>query len=440
MKLSVDGRYNATSRKCDEARRQWSLYSAPADGQEPLMSDASRDAKSDGGDCCAGRNADHSGNAWRDYIEIAAAALIVAATYLSLTQLDLIPRSLAVSDNLNYGLILVIGLAASVSTCIAVTGGLLVAIAARYSATHAHVAGPQQFKLHLYFNAGRIISYALLGGAIGALGATLTFSAEANAILIVLASLVMIVLGLQMLKLLPPLGTMRLRMPAPMAERVRRYTAGETGSAAFLLGASTFFFPCGFTQALQLYVLAKGSALTGALTMLVFALGTLPALLSLSAISSFLTGKLQIFLFRLAGVAVVVLGIVNIQHGVVLSGNSINWTSLLNRVESASGDGALPLVDGKQIAEMKIVGLDYEPHRFSVKQGVPVLWRIDASEAAGCGRILIAPKLGIRRLLSPVASNVIAFTPNEPGDLQFNCGMGMMTPDSGFTVVPDAKG
>lgn len=406
------------------------------------MSDAPRDetGTKSGRDCCGGENTGRPGNTRRDYIEIAAAILLFAAAYLLLTQLDLIPRTLAVSDNLDYGLIFLIGLAASVSTCIAVTGGLLVAIAARYSAAHAHVAGPERFKLHLCFNAGRIISYTLLGAAIGALGSALTFSAEVNAILIVLASLVMIVLGLQMLKLLPPLGIFRLRMPRDLAERLARHADRETGSAAFLLGASTFFLPCGFTQALQLYVLAKASAPTGALTMFVFALGTLPALLSLSALSSFLKGKMQSRLFRLAGVAVVFLGLVNIQYGLVLSGNGVNWASLFSRSESIPAGAALPLVDGKQIAEMKIVGLDYEPHRFSVKQGVPVLWRIDASEAAGCGRILIAPKLGLRRLLSPAATNVIAFTPNEPGDLQFNCGMGMMTPDSGFTVVPDAKG
>jgi uncharacterized protein len=407
------------------------------------MSDAPRDetVTTSDGECCGGENTGRPGNTRRDYTEIAAAALVIAAAYLLLTQIDLVPRSLTVSDNLNYGLIFLIGLAASVSTCMAVTGGLLVAIAARYSATHAHVSGPERFKLHLFFNAGRIISYTLLGAAIGALGSALTFSAKVNAILIVLASVMMIVLGLQMLKLLPPLGLVQLRLPGVLAERLRRYTTRETGSAAFLLGASTFFFPCGFTQALQLYVLAKGSALTGALTMLVFALGTLPALLSLSALSSFLKGKLQTYLFRLAGVAVVLLGIVNIQYGLVLSGNGVNWASLFDHDKtSAAKDEGLPLIDGKQIAEMKIVGLDYEPHRFSVKQGVPVLWRIDASEAAGCGRILIAPKLGIRRLLSPAATNVIAFTPTEPGDLQFNCGMGMMTPDSGFTVVPDAKG
>ena len=82
-----------------------------------------------------------------------------------------------------------------------------------------------------------------------------------------------------------------------------------------MLGAATFFLPCGFTQALQLYVLAKASVAAGALTMLAFSLGTLPALLSLSAVSSFARGAFQRHFLKVAGVAVIVLGLMNIQYG-----------------------------------------------------------------------------------------------------------------------------
>jgi hypothetical protein len=98
----------------------------------------------------------------------------------------------------------------------------------------------------------------------------------------------------------------------------------------------------------------------------------------------------------------------------------------------------VPIVDGKQIVDMKIVGYRYEPNRFAVVQGIPVEWRIDAREAAGCGRIILAPKAGVRKLL-PSGTTVIAFTPQEPGDIVFNCAMGMMTRGSKITVLPGAK-
>ena len=84
---------------------------------------------------------------------------------------------------------------------------------------------------------------------------------------------------------------------------------------------------------------------------------------------------------------------------------------------------------------MKVVGFDYIPNKFTVTKGVPVDWVIDGAEAAGCGRVLIAPKLGVRKLLSANSQTIITFTPDEVGEFGFNCGMGMMTPGSKFIVV-----
>src|SRR6266851_8455948 len=159
-----------------------------------------------------------------------------------------------------------------------------------------------------------------LGGAIGALGSTFTMSPEASGILMILASLIMIVLGLQMLNLFPWLKQLQPKMPKFLAHKIHDLSEKEVKGGAFVLGASTFFFPCGFTQALQLYVLAKGSFTIGALTMLAFALGTLPALLSLSMVSSLATGMFQRYFLKLAGAAVVLLGIFNIESGLTLVG------------------------------------------------------------------------------------------------------------------------
>jgi plastocyanin domain-containing protein len=93
-------------------------------------------------------------------------------------------------------------------------------------------------------------------------------------------------------------------------------------------------------------------------------------------------------------------------------------------------------VNGKQVVSMKVVDFTYLPHVFEVMQGVPVEWRIDASQAVGCGQFLLAPSLGVRRLLSPVSTTFISFTPRASGEFAFNCGMGMMTPGSKFIVVP----
>jgi sulfite exporter TauE/SafE len=108
-------------------------------------------------------------------------------------------------------------------------------------------------------------------------------------------------------------------VPKAVAEPIHGLAERGNNHPAFLLGGLTFFLPCGFTQALQLYVLAKGDVLTGGLILLAFALGTLPALLSLSALSSFAKGVFQRRFLKIAGAAVVVLGL-NIQSGLARSG------------------------------------------------------------------------------------------------------------------------
>src|SRR5205814_326125 len=193
--------------------------------------------------------------------------------------------------------------------------GLLVAVAAKYNDVSRDLTSFERLRPHLYFNAGRIASYTLLGGAVGALGATLTLSPAINGILSIAASAVMILLGLQMLRLFPGLTRFMPTMPKALSHRIHDLAERETKESAFVLGAATFFLPCGFTQALQLYVLSKGNAGTGALTMLAFSLGTLPALLSLGTLSGLITGTVQRYFLKFSGVLVILLGLFSLNNG-----------------------------------------------------------------------------------------------------------------------------
>jgi sulfite exporter TauE/SafE len=88
-----------------------------------------------------------------------------------------------------------------------------------------------------------------------------------------------------------------------------------------LLGVATFFLPCGFTQSMQAFALTTGSFTTGAMTMLVFALGTLPmlALLSFSSFSINTKPWRGIF-FKSAGLIVISLAIINLLGALAVAG------------------------------------------------------------------------------------------------------------------------
>ncbi|MBI3384699.1 sulfite exporter TauE/SafE family protein [Candidatus Gottesmanbacteria bacterium] len=385
-------------------------------------------------------NGDHV-NTQKDYFQIGAIFLIVVAVYLIGKQFNLVPH-IGITDNMSYGFIFLIGLVAAMSTCIAVTGGLLLAVAAKYNEQNPYQSGWQKFKPNIYFNIGRVVSYTLLGGVIGALGSVLTLSPRINGFVSIGASLVMIVLGFQLLKLFPWMRRFQPKMPKFIAHKVHQMSEGESKAGPFILGASTFFLPCGFTQALQLYVLSKGDPVTGALTMLAFSLGTLPALLSLSAISSFIKGTIQNYFLKFAGVVVIMLGFFNVSNGLNLAGVNIAIPSLQNNSGAvlAATDTNVQVIGGKQIINMKVTGLNYFPYQFKVLKDVPVEWHIDGSKAEGCAQVVTVPTLGITQYLSRQGETVINFTPQSTGMIPFSCTMGMTTRGSTFTVVENTLG
>jgi sulfite exporter TauE/SafE len=171
------------------------------------------------------------------------------------------------------------------------------------------------------FHAGRLIAFFILGGVIGVLGSAFALSVSATFILGLVIGLVMLLMGLNLLDVFP--WTKRL-MPS-MPKSVSKYTSSlhrlNHTLTPFLVGIATFFLPCGFTQSMQIYTLSTGSFMAGALTMLSFALGTLPvlALISFSSFSIQKSSKAGVF-FKTAGIIVVAFAIINILNSLVVAG------------------------------------------------------------------------------------------------------------------------
>lgn len=358
-------------------------------------------------------------------MEIGAMFLCMMGLYLLFKQLNFLPN-IGVSDTMSYGFIFVIGLVAAMSTCLAVAGGLLLAIAEKYNEKYPNLQGWQKFKPHFSFNVGRIVSYTILGGLIGLLGSTLAITPKVTGIITIAASVVMIIMGIQLLHIFPWLNRIQIKMPKFIAHRLYENNSTPSTSRSFLFGAATFFLPCGFTQALQLYVLGTGNFMVGALTMLAFSLGTLPSLAGIGAISSFSKGDFKRYVSIFSAILIVILGVYNIPSGLTLVGASVVDTE-----NSIAAD----IQAGAQIVNMQVRGIDYYPSAFTIKKGIPVQWNIDGRQAQGCARVISAPSLGITQRLSSNDVTTIEFTPEKEGTIPFTCTMGMAGPGK-FTVVP----
>lgn len=203
---------------------------------------------------------------------------------------------------------LIIGLVASVSSCLAVVGGLVLSL----SATVSRDSIPDTKPMFL-FHSGRLIGFMLLGGVLGGVGGFIGIGFTATAVLGLIASAVMIVLGLNLVGILEKSS---ITLPISLFKFFRNLEQ-KTG-APFLLGLGTFFLPCGFTQAMQVVALSSGSFISGSLIMGAFALGTLPMLSFLSfGSASFAKSKYSPLFFKTAGVVVIGLGLFAFLGGLI---------------------------------------------------------------------------------------------------------------------------
>ncbi len=363
---------------------------------------------------------------WRDYKDLTRAAIILYLLYWIAQRFGLF--ELAVNtENDGVFIALLVGLVAGVSTCMALIGGLVLSLSARHAELHPEATTVQKFRPHLYFNLGRIAGYAFLGGVIGMIGKAFQPTTGMLGVLTMVVGGVMIFLGLKLVEIFPALRDKTITLPSGIArlfglhKEVKEYSHKTAG----VMGALTFFLPCGFTQAMQIYAISTGSFTQGALIMGLFALGTAPGLLGVGGLTAALKGKKARTFFMGAGLAVILLGWFNIANGSrLLSGDGGKGTT---DVTVAAGAQEVKMVQGAN---------GYLPSVFTVEKGKPVKWVIDSRSSFSCAASLVVPSLGISKSLKK-GENIITFTPTEVGTIPFSCSMGMYR---GKFIVVDKNG
>ncbi len=162
------------------------------------------------------------------------------------------------------------------------------------------------------FHISRLIGFFLLGGIIGVLGSAFTLTPSIIFILNILLFLAMLILGIDLLDIFPIVRNLEITMPKIIGEKVINLENKKNKLTPIILGAATFFLPCGFTQSMQIYSLTTGNFLNGALTMLIFALGTFPILALISFASVKFANSLRSSLFfKTSGFIIVFFAILN---------------------------------------------------------------------------------------------------------------------------------
>ncbi len=361
-------------------------------------------------------------------------------------------NSLPVVDaSIGYAALFLIGLFTSLH-CVSMCGGIALSQSLRVGAQEETAVGRQGLRARfriiapsLAYNAGRVVSYSIIGALAGALGSVFNFSTMFKALIMALAALFMLLFGLKSLGLFSFIPSLERILPKPVHEKLRALRAKLSGKSPFIVGLLNGFMPCGPLQSMQVYAMGTGSAVTGALSLFLFSLGTIPLLLAFGLSAAIMPRRILPSVLKASAVLILFMGLTSLGRAVSLAGIALPTAQSLmaqtapdikpRKPNSLGISGKRAVVSGG--SQSITTGFDrglYLP--FTVQAGLPLRWtiRVSAQDLNGCNNPLTVPSLGIRKMLMP-GDNVIEFTPAKAGAIGYTCWMGMIS--SRITVVED---
>jgi len=215
----------------------------------------------------------------------------------------------------DISLVLTFGFVSSLH-CVQMCGPIVLS----YSVAANAAQGRRSFLgLHLAYNAGRSVTYTLLGmfagfagGAMGWVGQLAGFQNVAA----IVAGTAMVLTGIAMFGFVPGLGEWRgFALPARFLRPAGKLIASPHPTAKFTLGLMMGCLPCGLIYAALMKAIGTASPIEGALTMLAFALGTSVALVVVGLGSSVVTIKIARWGTMVSAITVLFMGLVLISRG-----------------------------------------------------------------------------------------------------------------------------
>ncbi|HMO79090.1 MAG TPA: sulfite exporter TauE/SafE family protein [Candidatus Paceibacterota bacterium] len=340
-------------------------------------------------------------------------------------------------ENINYLTAFFIGAVASISSCMIVTGGLILSLSTNLTDTTQ-----KNLKPIALFHVGRLISFFLLGGLIGFLGSFFTINFWTAFAINFLIGIVMLILGINMLGFFGWIKIFQFFIPQNLSDRIKNFSTNKHPSIPFVIGFMTFFLPCGFTQSIQFYVLGTGSFWSGALTMLFFAIGTFPALFAISfGVSIFNNSKHKKNILRIAGLVIIIFSLIILSNSLNLLG--FNVKNIFNK-ENNNKDFAIENISNMDLESLKNLEITenvsfvddlqyitisanngYKPRKSVANANTETIIRFDTEMSFDCSTIVNLPSLKINKRLPPTGSTEINIGIQKQGIFRGSCGMGM---------------
>jgi sulfite exporter TauE/SafE len=217
----------------------------------------------------------------------------------------------------SFFVLLSAGLLTGLSHCVGMCGPLVGTFTMRRKAVKQDVSTSL-----VLFQSGRLTTYVLLGLLMGTTGQFLASTIRNwQGVLSAALGLIVIIMGLSLLGLLPfqrwiaSTGLARI-----VGGWIKQLMGSSHPAAPVGLGLANGLLPCGPVYAMAVLAATSGNPLRGATVMLIFGLGTLPAMLGLGFSTSLLSVKLRSNLYKVAAILVVFVGLQLTMRGLALGG------------------------------------------------------------------------------------------------------------------------
>lgn len=241
------------------------------------------------------------------WIELIAIVAVWFAVFFILKKLNIYQYITKISDTASMWVALLMWLIASVSTCLAVTGTVVLG----FSTSGENTSKQKRLLTQWSFQIGRIGGFFVFGSVLWLIGSAFQMSLTVSMILNILVGIVILYMWLQMLWFVPNITRIWFHLPK---SRTKGLLNKKNSAFAPLAGALTFFLPCGFTQSMQVLAVGTGDWLQWGLIMGAFALGTFPVLFAVGMGGEYLKQHKYGIAMRAVGVLIVFFGIYSLHN------------------------------------------------------------------------------------------------------------------------------
>ena len=295
--------------------------------------------------------------------------------------------------------------------------------------------GPNRASPIALFLGAKLLAYTILGGLLGWLGSVLQLSPYSRAALQIGIGVFMLATAARLFNVHPIFRYFVLEPPRFVTRFIRRFAkqSDSTVVTPLFLGALTILIPCGVTQAMMVLAVGTGSPLLGAAIMFSFVLGTSPVFFGLAYIATRLGQAVHTRFLQVAGVVVLVLGLISIEGGLNLMGSPYSFSNLVNSVSvslaEASGNSQAVSAaepDASGAITIRVYNTGYSPNLIRAPAGKPVSLTVVTSGTTGCTRAFVIPSIGYQRVLPESGQTTINIPARAAsGNLRYTCSMGM---------------